>query len=66
MTIIRTVDKKKIEIEIGGAMLEEEISHVAASKVPMVKLKRAGKDEFVWVNARHIVSFEDDVASASS
>jgi hypothetical protein len=62
MTIIRTVDKKKIEIEVGGAKLEEEISHVAASKVPMVKLKRAGKDEFVWVNARHIVSFEDDAA----
>jgi hypothetical protein len=28
--------------------------------VPMVKLKRAGKDEFVWVNARHIVSFAED------
>ena len=62
MTIIRTVDKKKIEIEIGGAMLEEEISHVAASAVPMVRLKRAGEDKFVWVNARHIVSFEDDDA----
>ena len=59
MAIIRTVDKKKIEIEIGGAKLEEEISHVAASEVPMVKLKRAGKDQFVWVNARHIVSFEE-------
>jgi hypothetical protein len=59
MTIIRTVDKKKIEIEVGGAKLEEEISHVAASEVPMVKLKRAGKDQFVWVNARHIVSFEE-------
>lgn len=62
MAIIRTVDKKKIEVEVGGAKLEEEISHVAASAVPMVKLKRAGKDEFVWVNARHIVSFEDDDA----
>jgi hypothetical protein len=62
MAIIRTVDKKKVEIEIGGAKLEEEISHVAASKVPVVKLKRAGKDEFVWVNARHIVFFEDDDA----
>jgi hypothetical protein len=60
MAIIRTVDKKKIEIEVGGGKLEEEISHVAASEVPMVKLKRAGKDEFVWVNARHIVSFEED------
>jgi hypothetical protein len=29
----------------------------------MVKLKRAGKDEFVWVNARNIVSFEDDDAN---
>jgi hypothetical protein len=60
MTIIRTVDKRKIEIEIGGAKLEEEITHVAASEVPLVKLKRAGKDEFVWVNARHIVSFADE------
>jgi hypothetical protein len=60
MTIIRTVDKKKIEIEVSGAKLEEEISHVAASEVPMVKLKRAGRDEYVWVNARHIVSFEED------
>jgi len=60
MAIIRTVDKKKIEIEVGGAKLEEEITHVAASEVPMVKLKRAGKDEFVWVNARHIVSVEED------
>lgn len=62
MAVIRTVDKKKVEIEIGGAMLEEEISHIAASKVPMVKLKRAGEDRFVWINARHIVSFEDDDA----
>jgi hypothetical protein len=30
VTIIHTVDKKKIEIEVGGTMLEEEISHVAA------------------------------------
>jgi hypothetical protein len=60
MAIIRTVDKKKIGIEVSGQKLEEEISHVAASQVPMVKLKRAGKDEFVWVNARHIVSFEED------
>jgi hypothetical protein len=62
VTIIRTVDKKKIEIEVGGARLEEEISHVAASEVPIVKLKRAGEDRFVWVNAQHIVSFEDDAA----
>jgi hypothetical protein len=62
MAIIRTVDRKKIKIEIGGAKLEEEISHVAANEVPMVKLKRAGEDRFVWVNARHIVSFEDDDA----
>jgi hypothetical protein len=60
MAIIRTVDKKKISIEISGAMLEEEISHVAASEVPMVKLKRAGEDKFGGVNARHVVSFEDD------
>jgi hypothetical protein len=62
MAIIRTVDKKKIKIEVGCTKLEEEISHVAASEVPMAKLKRAGKDQFVWVNARHIVSFEDDHA----
>ena len=60
MTTIRTVDKRKIEVEVGGSKLEEEIAHVAASKVPMVKLKRAGKDEFVWVNARHIVSFAEE------
>jgi hypothetical protein len=60
MATIRTVDKRKIEVEVGGTKLEEEITHVAASKVPMVKLKRAGKDEFVWVNARHIVSFADE------
>lgn len=60
MAIIRTIDKKKIEVEVGGAKLEEEISHVAAGEVPMVKLKRAGEDRFIWVNARHIVSFEDD------
>jgi hypothetical protein len=59
MAIIRTVDKKKIEVEIGGAKLEEEITHVAGAEVPMVKLKLAGKDEFVWVNAHHIVSFAD-------
>jgi hypothetical protein len=53
------VDKKKIEIEIGGAKLDEEITHVAGRQVPIVKLKRAGKDEFVWVNATQIVSFAD-------
>ena len=60
MAIIRTVDKRKIEIEVSGAKLEEEISHFAASEVPIVKLKRAGLDEFVWINARHIVSFGDE------
>jgi len=25
-------------------------------------LKRAAEDRFIWVNARHIVSFEDDDA----
>jgi hypothetical protein len=66
MTIIRTVDKKKVEVEVSPEKLEEEIRHVAAGEVPMVKLKRAGKDEFVWVNARHIVSFADDADSPSS
>lgn len=66
MAIIRTIDKKKNEVEVGATKLEEEIHHVAASEVPMVKLKRAGKDEFVWINARHIVSFEDDADSASN
>jgi len=60
MTVIHTMDKRKIEIEVSGPKLEEEIRHVAAAEVPMVKLKRAGKDEFVWVNARHIVSFVDE------
>lgn len=60
MAIIRTVDKRKIKVEVGAAKLEEEIHHVAASEVPMVKLKRAGKEDFVWVNARHVVSVEED------
>lgn len=60
MALIRTIDKRKIEVEIGGAKLVEEIAHVAGAEVPMVKLKLAGEDEFVWVNARHIVSFADE------
>jgi hypothetical protein len=60
MTTIRTVDKRKVEIEIGGAKLDEEITHVAGREVPIVRLKRAGKDEYVWLNATHIVSFADE------
>jgi hypothetical protein len=60
MATIRTVDKRKIEIEIGGAKLEEEIGHVAGREVPLLRVKLAGKDDFVWVNAAHIVSVEDD------
>lgn len=60
MAVIRTVDKKKVEIEISGAKLDEEITHVAGREVPIVKLKRAGEDKYVWVNATQIVSFTDE------
>ena len=59
MATIHTVDKKKIEVEIGAAKLDEELSHVAARGVPVLKVKLAGKDEFVWVNANHVVSFSE-------
>lgn len=60
MATIRTVDKRKVEVEIGGAKLDEEIGHVAGREVPLLRVKLAGKDAFVWVNAAQIVSVEDD------
>ena len=63
MATIRTVDEKKFEVEISGAKLDEEITHVAARGVPILRVKRKGKDQFVWLNANHIVSFEDGAAS---
>jgi hypothetical protein len=59
MATVRTVDKKKFEVEVSGAKLDEEITHVAARGVPILRVKREGKDEFVWINANHIVSFDD-------
>jgi len=59
MATVRTIDKKKIEVEIGAAKLDEEITHVAARGVPMLRVKLAGKDEFAWINANHIVSFAE-------
>lgn len=60
MAVIRTMDRKKIEIEISGAKLEEEITHVSGREVPIVKLKRAGEDKYIWVNATQIVSYADE------
>jgi len=60
MAKIRMSDKRKLEVEIGAAKLEEEISHVAGREVPLLRVKRAGKDSFVWINATQIVSIEDD------
>jgi hypothetical protein len=63
MATIRTVDRKKFKVEISGGKLDEEISHVAARGVPILRVKREGKEEFVWINANHIVSFEDAAES---
>lgn len=59
MATIRTVDKRKVEVEIGGSKLEEEISHVAGREVPLLRVKLAGEDAFVWINAAQIVSVEE-------
>ena len=59
MATIHTVDKKKIEVEIGAAKLDDELTHVAARGVPVLKVKLAGKDEFVWINANQIVRFTE-------
>jgi hypothetical protein len=60
MAIIRTTDKRKFEVEASAKKADEEIVRVGARAIPIVDLKVAGKDEFVYLNASHIVSIEDD------
>jgi hypothetical protein len=60
MAIIRTSDKRKFEVEVSAKKADEEIVRVGARAIPIVDLKVAGKDEFVYLNASHIVSIEDD------
>jgi hypothetical protein len=60
MAIIRTTDKRKFEVEVSAKKADEEIVRVGARAIPIVELKVAGKDEFVYLNASHIVSIEDD------
>jgi len=59
MATIRTVDKRKFEIEVSARKADEEIVRVGARAIPIVDLKLAGKDELVYLNASHIVSIED-------
>jgi hypothetical protein len=60
MAIIRTTDKRKFEVEVSAKKADEEIVRVGARAIPIVDLKVAGKDEYVFLNASHIVSIEDD------
>jgi hypothetical protein len=60
MAIIRTTDKRKFDVEVSAKKADEEIVRVGARAIPIVDLKVAGKDEFVYLNASHIVSIEDD------
>jgi hypothetical protein len=60
MATIHTVDKRKFEVEVSARKADEEIVRVGARAIPIVDLKLAGKDEFVFLNASHIVSIEDD------
>jgi hypothetical protein len=60
MATIRTTDKRKYEVEVSAKKADEEIVRVGARAIPIVDLKVAGKDEFVYLNASHIVSIEDD------
>jgi hypothetical protein len=60
MATIRTTDKRKYEVEVSAKKADEEIVRVGARAIPIVDLKVAGKDEFVYLNASHIVSIEYD------
>ena len=60
MAIIRTSDKRKLEVEVSAKKADEEIVRVGGRAIPIVDLKLAGKDEMIFVNAHHIVSIEDD------
>jgi hypothetical protein len=60
MATIRTTDKRKFEVEVSAKKADEEIVRVGARAIPIVDLKLAGEDKFVFLNAHHIVSIEDD------
>ncbi len=60
MAIIRTTDKRKIEVEVSAKKADEEIVRVGGRAVPIADLKLAGEDKFIFINAHHIVSIEDD------
>jgi hypothetical protein len=60
MATIHTSDKRKHEVEVSAKKADEEIVRVGARAVPIVDLKLAGEDAFVFINAHHIVSIEDD------
>lgn len=60
MAIIRTSDKRKLEVEVSAKKADEEIVRIGGRAIPIVDLKLAGKDEMIFVNAHHIVSIEDD------
>ena len=60
MATIRTVDKRKFEVEVSARKADEEIVRVGGRAIPIVDLKLAGKDQMVYINAAHIVSIEDE------
>jgi hypothetical protein len=60
VAIIRTTDKRKFEVEVSAKKADEEIVRVGGRAIPIVDLKLAGEDTMVFINARHIVSIEDD------
>ena len=47
-------------LEVSAKKADEEIVRVGGRAIPIVDLKRTGKDEMVYINATHIVSIEDD------
>ena len=60
MAIIHTTDKRKFEVEVSAKKADEEIVRIGGRAIPIVDLKVAGEDRFVYINASHIVSIEDD------
>jgi hypothetical protein len=60
MATIHTTDKRKFEVEVSAKKADEEIVRVGARAIPIVDLKLAGEDSFVFINAHHIVSIEDE------
>jgi hypothetical protein len=57
---IHTSDKRKYEVEVSAKKADEEIVRVGGRAIPIVDLKLAGKDQFIYINAHHIVSIEDE------